>query len=166
MTLDQFEKIAKKLIYKYLKKRWKFEWIDTNVYFGSTSFEVIFLESDNTKFKLTNRAIQFSKPFCELNNFKINEDTILHEIAHAIDAETRGRTRHDNIWKAIFKSLGGSGDVSSADGNTPGNYTYICPYGHKITRLRKLSKNIKYSCTLCSKEYNKKYELRLFKVKK
>ena len=45
------------------------------------------------------------------------EDTIRHEIAHAIDAERRGRSNHDRTWKALARVCGAtpgrcySGDV-------------------------------------------------------
>ena len=36
------------------------------------------------------------------------EDTIRHEIAHAIDVERRGRTAHDRTWKALAVACGAS----------------------------------------------------------
>lgn len=38
------------------------------------------------------------------------EDTITHELAHAIDFDFRGYTKHDEIWKNIHKLLGGTGN--------------------------------------------------------
>ena len=34
------------------------------------------------------------------------EDTIRHEIAHAIDAEGRGRSNHDRTWKTVARACG------------------------------------------------------------
>ncbi|MFN3597913.1 MAG: SprT-like domain-containing protein [Rubricoccaceae bacterium] len=34
------------------------------------------------------------------------EDTLRHEIAHAIDAERRGRTAHDAVWRALAVRCG------------------------------------------------------------
>ena len=36
------------------------------------------------------------------------EDTIRHEIAHAIDWERRGTTNHDATWKAVARACGAS----------------------------------------------------------
>ena len=38
------------------------------------------------------------------------EETLRHEIAHAIDAELRGTTNHDARWKAIAKACGARPD--------------------------------------------------------
>ena len=37
------------------------------------------------------------------------EDTLTHEIAHAIDFEVRNKSNHDAHWANIHKTLGGSG---------------------------------------------------------
>jgi predicted SprT family Zn-dependent metalloprotease len=37
-------------------------------------------------------------------------NTLTHEIAHAIDNEYRGRSSHDNTWKMIHQSIGGTGE--------------------------------------------------------
>ena len=36
------------------------------------------------------------------------EDTVRHEIAHAVDLERRGRTAHDRAWKAVAVACGAS----------------------------------------------------------
>lgn len=57
------------------------------------------------------------------------EDTIRHEIAHAIDWEQRGKTSHDRTWKALALECGASpsrtfgGDLP--DDDAP--YQGICP---------------------------------------
>lgn len=37
------------------------------------------------------------------------ENTVSHEIAHMVDYAIRGRSGHDRSWKAIHRSLGGTG---------------------------------------------------------
>ena len=57
------------------------------------------------------------------------EDTIRHEIAHAIDWERRGTTNHDATWKAVATACGASpsrtfrGDLPHSDAA----YQAACP---------------------------------------
>lgn len=58
------------------------------------------------------------------------EDTIRHEIAHAVDAERRGRTCHDAAWKALALRCGARPERCYAaelpeDPGAP--YTATCP---------------------------------------
>ena len=60
------------------------------------------------------RVIELNKDYFE----KTREtpflfDTILHEVAHALDLENRQITRHDSIWRAVYISIGGSGKTIS-----------------------------------------------------
>lgn len=43
-------------------------------------------------------------------------NTVSHEIAHMVDYAMRGRSGHDRIWKAIHRSLGGTGNRCSEYG--------------------------------------------------
>ena len=66
------------------------------------------------------------------------EDTLRHEIAHAIDAERRGRTNHDQTWKAIAVQCGADpertflGDLPD-DPSAP--YVATCPSCHVSSDL-------------------------------
>lgn len=59
------------------------------------------------------------------------EDTIRHEIAHAIDAERRGRSNHDATWKALAIACGAApertfrGDLPDDAHDAP--YQAVCP---------------------------------------
>lgn len=58
------------------------------------------------------------------------EDTLRHEIAHAIDVERRGRTAHDATWKRIAVACGARPD-RLFDGDVPADptapYVATCP---------------------------------------
>lgn len=58
------------------------------------------------------------------------EDTVRHEIAHAIDAERRGRSSHDRTWKAIAVACGAT-PARCFDGDLPDDprapYVATCP---------------------------------------
>lgn len=59
------------------------------------------------------------------------EDTLRHEIAHAIDWERRGTTNHDRTWRAVAVSCGARpertfrGDLP--DDSTQAPYRAVCP---------------------------------------
>lgn len=40
------------------------------------------------------------------------KEIILHEIAHAVDTELRGTSKHDNVYKTVCKSIGKQLNVS------------------------------------------------------
>ncbi len=58
------------------------------------------------------------------------EDTIRHEIAHAIDCERRGRSNHDATWKHIARACGARPE-RCFDGDVPNDpdsaYAGVCP---------------------------------------
>ena len=59
------------------------------------------------------------------------EDTLRHEIAHAIDHERRGRTNHDRVWKTLAVACGArpertfKGDLP--DDSIEAAYRAVCP---------------------------------------
>ena len=59
------------------------------------------------------------------------EDTVRHEIAHAVDWERRGRTNHDRTWKAVARACGAKpertyqGDLPDDSDDAP--YRAVCP---------------------------------------
>jgi predicted SprT family Zn-dependent metalloprotease len=61
----------------------------------------------------TDKEISLSKPLCEynLNNFYQINDTILHEIAHALSYKIHGRrgSGHCKRWVHVAKSIGCNG---------------------------------------------------------
>lgn len=56
------------------------------------------------------KYIGLSAKMTEIRSKDEVEQTILHEIAHAIDVEIRGTSSHDNVWKSIARSIGHSGN--------------------------------------------------------
>ncbi len=55
----------------------------------------------------SHKALEFSKPYFDLNTTDNCKDTILHEIAHALVGIEHGRNHgHDEIWKAKCVELG------------------------------------------------------------
>lgn len=53
-----------------------------------------------------NRVIKISSKYLETCSWAIIEDVVRHEIAHAIDAQRRGYSKHDYTWKRICLEVG------------------------------------------------------------
>ena len=102
----------------------------------------------------TKKEISLSKRLTELNNEEKVEDTILHEIAHALVGPDHG---HDRVWKAKAKEIGCNAErCYSDDVVTPqSKYTAICDNCGKTEQVKKISWKKKFSaCGVCCKEYN------------
>jgi hypothetical protein len=115
--------------------------------------------------KLGVKTIQLSKWFIQnsKDGMGLWEDTMLHEIAHAIDMETRGSSSHDEVWRSIALSIGCNGkrcgDVDFKE-NVTSKYTLVCGScdfkepSHKKKRRSS-------SCPNCSGgSFNEKYILK------
>ena len=76
------------------------------------------------------RRITLSAPLAKVLSAADIEDTLRHEIAHAIDVERRGRTNHDATWQALAVACGASPE-RLFDGDVPDNpdapYASTCP---------------------------------------
>lgn len=52
------------------------------------------------------RRLSLSRHFAFRLSWEALEDTVRHEIAHALDYETRGRSGHDDVWKTLAVRCG------------------------------------------------------------
>lgn len=104
------------------------------------------------------RTIYLSDYFIEHNSreMKMWINTMVHEIAHAINSQLGGRG-HDWQWRNIFMSFGGDGNRTSCDAEFENllekpvsKYTTICPNGH-TNPSHKLSRSIRDGRTACRK---------------
>ena len=84
------------------------------------------------------------------------QDTILHEIAHAMDFETRGMSDHGPKWKSWAIRVGAKpercksiSDASDADVAKRSKYTLRCPNGHEFPRHRWSAGRVA-SCPTCN----------------
>ena len=59
------------------------------------------------------KVISLSEKLTEMRTKDEVADTILHEIAHAIDFEIRGTTNHDYIWKHVAHQIGYKGGTTT-----------------------------------------------------
>jgi len=113
------------------------------------------------------KEISLSKPLCEynLNNFYQINDTILHEIAHALSYKIHSSKGlgHCKRWVHVAKSIGCNGKRcydSSQVNKIESKYSLVCDTcGGNYPRHRK--PRTEYSCANCSPTYDKRYLLRV-----
>ena len=114
----------------------------------------------------TKKVISVSNAYLKTNPFGVMKDTLLHEIAHALQFDKTGRTDHGKEWKSIACDVG-CRPVRCADTseiNLPeAKYLGTCPCcGNKTNFYRKVSKV--YSCNICSKKFDPRYILKIVPV--
>lgn len=74
-----------------------------------------------------NKRITLSKHFCEMNSASEIKDTMLHEIAHALDFKFFKRSSHTETWKSICRRIGARPDVLDSSLKMPKmQHKYIC----------------------------------------
>tara|TARA_B110001452_G_scaffold235669_1_gene214567 strand:+ start:152 stop:691 length:540 start_codon:yes stop_codon:yes gene_type:complete len=108
------------------------------------------------------KTIELSKWLIENtdNSFDTWINTMLHEIAHAIDFERRNTSKHDTTWRNIALSIGCNGNrCSKVDykADIKSKYTLKCNSCGWTTPSHKKRKRLG-SCGKCSGgRYNPKY---------
>lgn len=102
----------------------------------------------------TPREISISQHWAELLPMSTIENTILHEIAHALCGP---RTGHSALWVETARSIGSTGtrcaDTSGYKLVAP--WTAVCPNGHSATAHRS-PQRVK-ACGQCSRRFNPEY---------
>jgi len=112
------------------------------------------------------RVVRLSK-FLVLNSVSELDvwiDTILHEIAHAIDYLIRKKSNHDRIWKHIAKTIGAD-PSRTTELKTTGvgfKYTAKCPGCEKTVHFSRIWKNRK-ACGKCSPRFDERYVFVIYK---
>jgi len=144
MKLRKIEKIAREMMDEHSLYDYKFEWMNAVRTFGNCNG--------------TKKIIRLSIPLTkyETNNERII-NTILHEIAHAIDYNERGYSAHDSTWRKIAKNIGCTGErCSSSSGVDKSKFMKwvvkcpSCDYTHyRARKTRRVS-----ACNKCCKKHN------------
>ena len=103
MKLDKVRNIALKLMRDHGLSDYTFKWDSAVRRFGCHNGRL--------------KYISLSRP---MTQHESNDDrvinTILHEIAHALDYKKRGYSNHDSQWKKTAKSIGCNGQTCSSVG--------------------------------------------------
>ncbi len=90
MTTSRYKTLVKKLANKHNLKGWQ-------VYFDDCFFDTL-AACNNRK-----KAMWFNEFFVTRCDYKLNKDTILHEIAHALCPNHEG---HGKLWKKTCVKIG------------------------------------------------------------
>ena len=112
-------------------------------------------------------TIQLAKLAVESGEWIKLIDTLLHEVAHAIDFNTRGTSDHSWRWKKIAVMVGAEperittseriGEKFIQDSDRQAKYTLTCPKcGHKSHAHRKTKRT--YGCGTCNANYRRGIE--------
>jgi len=144
--------------YNMIDMGWEFAFINTRNAFGRCHRRV-----KRNRFtmeqKIVWKQIQISQWLIANSKSTFEEwvDTVLHEIAHAIDVERRGMSDHSSTWKAIARSVGArperTTDVKISHENS--KYTNTCiNCGDKTASHKRNQRGRTHACTPCCKKYN------------
>lgn len=152
MNINQAILRAKSLMLKYPELRyWSVTSNNRKRSFGLCSY--------------TKLEIQLSKILVPLMSDKAIDETIIHEIAHAL---TRGHG-HDSVWKSKCIELGGNGKRCGGDEKYEevkeakivlqklSKYTLTCPVCGSVHNRNRYPKR-KISCANHGPKYNEKYQ--------
>lgn len=131
---------AQTLIRQYLSSEWSFGFDRAVRRAGLCNF--------------SKKRITLSLHLSQLSSEEENEQTLLHEIAHALVGPEAG---HGKLWKRTAAEIGYRGgtkyDGPSLDQLAPWEGT--CPGGHRVYRHRKATRAS--SCAKCAPKFDQRY---------
>lgn len=97
-------------------------------------------------------TIKLSAPLMSVESMADSEDTVLHEIAHAL---VGAHHKHDAIWKAKAREIGATPEARYHEREGAGSlfrWTGACPADHKSYRQRPPRGLV--SCGQCSGKFD------------
>jgi len=142
VELNKAASLARSLMDEYGLHNWTFVWDQAKRRIGQT--------------KHAPKTISLSQPLTLINPQSIIEDTIRHEIAHALVGT---RHKHDIVWRRKAVEVGARPFASKKANAAPAPYTLVCAAGHKLERYRRPNREL--SCTRCYHTFDRRY---LFRV--
>jgi predicted SprT family Zn-dependent metalloprotease len=138
--------VAEKLALNLMKQHgltnigWSFEFDNAKRRFGCCDYRT--------------KTISLSRDLVKLNDEPKVENTILHEIAHALVGRNHG---HDNVWKQKAIEIGCDGNRCYSNDDTnivQGKYKATCPKCNHVHHKHRKPKN-QSSCGKCSRVFDR-----------
>lgn len=148
MEPSKAKKLAIELMQEWdLTPKWSFEFDNAKRRFGCC--------------KISKKKITLSKHLTKRNEINAVKDTILHEIAHALDYKDRGTSDHSKHWKQWARKVGANPtrcyDSQVVNTVEPPYYDWCPNCGHKRNRYKRHKSNRPQSCGKCDRSYNPNY---------
>lgn len=94
------------------------------------------------------KTIKLSKYHLEKDDDVYIKDTIIHEVAHALNPDDK----HGPSWRKTARALGGTGDQYTKHSDYPSKWATMCANGHESKMFRWNQKSI-YNCKCGSLMY-------------
>lgn len=140
MELRMAETLAKRLIRENLDSDWTFKWDDAKTTGGRCWFGP--------------KDISLSRPLTRIRTIENVQDTILHEIAHAMAGPG---AHHNRLWKAHAWRLGARPERCLDDARIDGAWTGTCPNCGTSYRRHRLTESARkrQACKPCCIKYNR-----------
>ncbi|MFV0406301.1 MAG: SprT-like domain-containing protein [Propioniciclava sp.] len=141
-NLQQVRQQAETLIARHLGDEWSFSFDNAKRRAGFCNY--------------TRHRISLSRYLAARFDDDANQQTLLHEIAHALAGHTAG---HGPAWKRIAHQLGYRGGRTAPD---PGvtelaPWVGVCPAGHTTYRHRRPTKVT--SCGQCARHFDERFTI-------
>lgn len=143
MNLDTAEWVARRLMAHHGLAGWSFKWDNAKRRAGQCRYE--------------SREISLSRPLVQLWPYAEVQETILHEIAHALADYDAG---HGPAWKEAAQRIGAKPErCAPTDAlQVAGRYTGTCPNGHTVQRHRAVTERTPpISCNRCAPRFDRRY---------
>lgn len=141
MDLHKAEQMAIKAFHEHglAQAGWRFQWTTAKRTLGVCRHH--------------SKTIGMSRVLVLLNDEAQTQDTILHEVAHALVGPGAG---HGPVWRAKARQIGCNGQRQAADAVTPeAKWTGTCPNGHVAKRHRLTEKARGVACGTCCRTLNR-----------
>lgn len=133
MNLVDAEQLANKLITEWLHPSWKFAWTRSHESLGDC-----FIDLENGLY-----LIRLSRPFTLANSREVTEETIRHEIAHALTYDRADSRTHGAAWQANAVRVGARPEACADDAVTPPfKWQAVCPSCEKFNGRRRWTKDM------------------------
>jgi hypothetical protein len=109
------------------------------------------------------KTVSLSRPLAAQLGWSVMEDVVRHEAAHAVDYETRGRSAHDAVWKALARRCGAD-PTAAYEGpladDAASKYVASCP-ACSFSRPFYRAPSRAYFCPTCAGERRVRVYLRV-----